>query len=119
VDLIVADGFVGNVALKSIEGAAKMFSFTLKEAFSKNLFTKLAALFAYPVLKLFKQRLDPRLYNGASFLGLRGLVIKSHGGADIVAFKSAIQIAEIEVAKNVTRRISETIELILAQRENV
>ncbi len=119
VDLIVADGFVGNVALKSIEGAAKMIGATLKEAFSKNYFTKLAGLLAYPVLKSFKQRIDPRLYNGASFLGLRGLVIKSHGGADILAFKTAIQLAEVEVKKDVTRKISEQIEKILAVRNDV
>jgi glycerol-3-phosphate acyltransferase PlsX len=116
VDLIVTDGFVGNVALKSIEGAAKMISTALKEAFGKNLLTKLAGLMAYPVLHSFKKRIDPRLYNGASFLGLRGLVIKSHGGADILAFKTAIQLAEIEVKKDVIRKISEQVEKTLAQR---
>ncbi|ESS68483.1 phosphate acyltransferase PlsX [Methyloglobulus morosus KoM1] len=110
VDLIVCDGFVGNVALKSIEGAAKMISTLLKEDFSKNIFTKLAGLIAYPVLRSFKDRIDPRLYNGASFLGLKGLVIKSHGGADALAFKTAIEIAEIEVKQDVIRRISEQVE---------
>lgn len=118
VDLIVTDGFVGNVALKSIEGAAKMIGSTLKEAFGKNILTKLVGLIAYPILKSFKKRIDPRLYNGASFLGLRGLVIKSHGGADILAFKSAIQLAEIEVKKDVIRKISEQVEKILALRES-
>jgi glycerol-3-phosphate acyltransferase PlsX len=118
VDLIVADGFVGNVALKSIEGAAKMIGFALKEAFSKNYLTKLAALLAYPVLKSFKKRIDPRLYNGASFLGLRGLVIKSHGGADVLAFKTAIQLAEVEVKQDVIRKISEQVEKTLALRNN-
>lgn len=117
VDLIVTDGFVGNVALKSIEGAAKMIGTVLKEAFNKNIFTKLAGLVAYPVLKSFKQRIDPRLYNGASFLGLRGLVIKSHGGADVLAFKTAIELAEIEVKKDVIRKISEQVEKILALRD--
>ncbi len=117
VDLIVTDGFVGNVALKSIEGAAKMIGTALKEAFGKNIFTKIAGLIAYPALKLFKQRIDPRLYNGASFLGLRGLVIKSHGGADALAFKTAIQLAEIEIKKDVIRKISEQVEKILAHRE--
>jgi glycerol-3-phosphate acyltransferase PlsX len=116
VDLIVADGFVGNVALKSIEGAAKMISTVLKEAFNKNLLTKLAGLIAYPVLKSIKQRIDPRLYNGASFLGLRGLVIKSHGGADMLAFKTAIQLAEVEVKQNVIQKISEQVEKTLALR---
>lgn len=119
VDLIVADGFVGNVALKAIEGAATMFSTALKQAFSQTVFTKLAAAMAYPVLKSFKQHLDPRLYNGASFLGLRGLVIKSHGGADVLAFKTAIQLAEVEIAKDVIRKVSETIELTLANRETI
>lgn len=118
VDLIVTDGFVGNVALKSIEGAAKMIGTVLKEAFNKNLLTRLAALLAYPVLKSFKQRIDPRLYNGASFLGLRGLVIKSHGGADALAFKTAIELAEIEVKKDVIKKISEQVESILAQRQS-
>jgi phosphate acyltransferase len=118
VDLIVCDGFVGNVALKSIEGAAKMISTLLKEAFSKNMFTKLAGLAAYPVLKSFKDRIDPRLYNGASFLGLKGLVIKSHGGADALAFKTAIQLAELEVKQDVIRKISEQVEQSLAMSKN-
>ena len=118
VDLIVTDGFVGNVALKTIEGAAKMFTSVLKESFGKNIITKLAAFLAYPVLKSIKQRLDPRLYNGASFLGLRGLVIKSHGGADMLAFKTAIQLAEVEITQDVIRKVSEKIETTLANREN-
>jgi len=117
VDLIVADGFVGNIALKSIEGAAKMIAFKLKEAFSRNIFTKLLGLFAYPVLKIFKDSIDPRLYNGASFIGLRGLVIKSHGGADMLAFETAIRLAEVEVEKDVTRKISDKLEMALAQKD--
>ncbi len=118
VDLIVTDGFVGNVALKSIEGAAKMIGTALREAFSKNILTKLVGLIAYPVLKSFKQRIDPRLYNGASFLGLRGLVIKSHGGADVLAFRTAVELAVCEVEKDVIKKISEQVEKILAQRES-
>jgi glycerol-3-phosphate acyltransferase PlsX len=117
VDLIVADGFVGNVALKSIEGAAKMIGIALKKAFGKNIVTKLAGLLVYPVLKSLKKRIDPRLYNGASFLGLRGLVIKSHGGADVLAFKTAIHLAEIEVKKNVIGKISAQVEKTLALRD--
>jgi phosphate acyltransferase len=117
VDLIVTDGFVGNVALKSIEGAAKMIGTKMKASFSRNFLTKLAGLLAYPVLKSFKDSIDPRLYNGASFVGLRGLVIKSHGGADALAFETAIHLAELEVAKDVTRKISEKVELALANRE--
>jgi glycerol-3-phosphate acyltransferase PlsX len=119
VDLIVADGFVGNVALKSIEGAAKMIGTSLKAAFNQNIFTRVVGLIAYPVLRSFKKRIDPRLYNGASFLGLRGLVIKSHGGADVVAFSAAIRLAEIEVQKNVIQKISEQVELILKQRQGL
>lgn len=118
VDLVVADGFVGNVALKSIEGAAKMIGFSLKSAFNKNLLTKLAAFLTYPILKSFKERIDPRLYNGASFLGLRGLVIKSHGGADVLAFKTAIRLAETEVRLNVIQKISERVERTLALRDS-
>ncbi|WP_268116906.1 phosphate acyltransferase PlsX [Methylobacter sp. YRD-M1] len=118
VDLIVADGFVGNVALKSIEGAAKMIGTALKEAFNRNILTRLAGLLVYPVLKSFKKRIDPRLYNGASFLGLRGLVIKSHGGADVLAFKTAIHLAEVEVKKDIIRKISEQVEQTLARRES-
>ena len=116
VDLVVCDGFVGNVSLKSIEGAAKMIATVLKEAFAKNWLTKLVAMIAYPVLKNFKQRIDPRLYNGASFLGLRGLVIKSHGGADVLAFKTAIKLAEVEVQQNVIQKITDQVEATLAQR---
>lgn len=117
VDLIVTDGFVGNVALKSIEGAAKMIAVKLKETFSRNLFTKFLGLLAYPVLKMFKDSIDPRLYNGASFIGLRGLVIKSHGGADALAFETAIHLAEVEVEKDVIRKISEKLEITLAQKD--
>ncbi|MDD4914266.1 MAG: phosphate acyltransferase PlsX [Methylococcales bacterium] len=116
VDLIVTDGFVGNVALKSIEGAAKMIGHKLKHSFSKNLLSKLAGLLAYPVLKLFKDSIDPRLYNGASFIGLRGLVIKSHGGADALAFETAIHLAELEVTQDVIRKIGEKIERALAEQ---
>jgi glycerol-3-phosphate acyltransferase PlsX len=117
VDLVVTDGFVGNVALKSIEGAAKMIATKLKDAFSRNIFTKLAGLLSYPVLKWFKQSIDPRMYNGASFIGLRGLVIKSHGGADALAFQTAINLAEVEIKKDVTRKIINKVALTLEKRE--
>jgi len=116
VDLIVTDGFVGNIALKSIEGAAKMIASKLKDSFSENLLTKLVGLVAYPVLKRFKDSIDPRLYNGASFIGLRGLVIKSHGGADALAFETAIHLAEVEVAKDVIRKIGEKVEKAMEQK---
>lgn len=116
VDIVVTDGFVGNVALKTIEGLAKLFAGSIKSQFEKNLFTKLAGLVALPVLKAFKMRFDPRLYNGASFVGLRGIVIKSHGNADRVAFANAINIAVKEVEKAVPARISERVANIFAER---
>lgn len=113
VDLIVCDGFVGNIALKSIEGAAKMITSVMKDSFARNPVTKLVALIAYPILKAIKNRIDPRLHNGASFLGLKGLVIKSHGGADVLAFVTAIHVAEVEVEKGVIQKISEQVERAL------
>ena len=90
VDLVVCDGFVGNVMLKSGEGLASMIVGFLKADFSKNIFTKLAALVAYPVLSSLKRRIDPGRHNGAALLGLRGVVIKSHGSADTAAFANAL-----------------------------
>ncbi|MDQ7091343.1 MAG: phosphate acyltransferase PlsX [Methylococcales bacterium] len=119
VDLIVTDGFVGNVALKSIEGAAKMIATSLKTAFSKNIFSQLVGLIAYPVLTAFKQRIDPRLHNGATFLGLNGLVIKSHGGADALAFETAIHIAETQVKMKVTERIIKKFETMDTEKETL
>jgi len=110
-DLVVCDGFVGNVALKTSEGLAHMMAGFLTGEFRRNLFTRLAALIAMPVLKAFKRRLDPRRYNGASFLGLRGIVVKSHGGADSFAFLHAIDTAIEEARSGVLRRISEQIAL--------
>jgi len=89
-DIVVCDGFVGNVALKASEGLAHMISGFIKAEFSRSLLTKLAAVVAYPVLSAFKQRVDHRRYNGAALLGLRGLVFKSHGSADALAFETAL-----------------------------
>lgn len=90
VDVVVCDGFVGNVALKSSEGVASMIIGALKQEFSRNLLTKIAALTAYPILKALMRRMDYRRHNGAALLGLRGLVFKSHGSADILAFEQAL-----------------------------
>ena len=90
VDVVVCDGFVGNVALKSNEGVAKMMNAMIRQEFERNIFTKLAGLVAMPVLRRFKARVDPRRYNGAALLGLKGLVFKSHGGADAFAFGQAL-----------------------------
>jgi glycerol-3-phosphate acyltransferase PlsX len=116
VDVVVCDGFIGNVALKSAEGVAKMVRHYLKLGFKKNLLTKLAALVALPVMNSFSKMIDPRRYNGASLLGLRGVVIKSHGGADILAFENAIQIAKKAVQTNVSERIACGVETELNKR---
>lgn len=108
-DVVVCDGFVGNVALKASEGLAKMIGELLKQEFKRNLLTKIAGLAATPVMNAFKKRLDPRRYNGASLLGLRGIVVKSHGGADIFAFEHAIEAAVEEVRNGVLRRITEQV----------
>ncbi len=116
-DVVVCDGFVGNVALKASEGVAKMITAHLRETFQRNLFTRLAALMSMPVLHSLKKRFDPRRYNGASLLGLQGIVIKSHGGADALAFGHAIDTAMHEVEQAVPSRIHSQIETLLAQRQ--
>ena len=98
-DLVVCDGFVGNVVLKASEGLATMIAGGLREEFSRNLLTKLCALLSLPVLKAFKRRFDHRAYNGASLLGLKGIVFKSHGAADAFAFLNALERAA-EAARN-------------------
>jgi glycerol-3-phosphate acyltransferase PlsX len=99
VDIVVCDGFVGNVALKASEGVASMIVGGLKQEFARNIFTKAAALVAYPVLKALMRRMDYRRYNGAALLGLRGLVFKSHGSADTLAFEQAL-IRAYDAARN-------------------
>ncbi len=90
-DVVVCDGFVGNVALKTSEGLAQMIHAFLRQEFSRNWLTRLAGLAALPVLNAFKARVDHRRYNGASLLGLRGVVVKSHGSADSFAFRHALE----------------------------
>jgi glycerol-3-phosphate acyltransferase PlsX len=106
-DVIVCDGFVGNVALKTSEGIAKMMAHFLRQEFKRNVLSKLAALIAWPVLRSFRKRMDPRRYNGATLLGLTGIVIKSHGGADVFAMRHAILEARNEVQKQVPTRIGQ------------
>jgi len=118
-DVVVADGFVGNVALKTIEGVAKMISHFLKLEFKRNIFTKLAGLVALPVLNALRRRIDPRAYNGASLVGLRGIVIKSHGSADAFSFATAIGEAVLEVEKNVPEKIKEELGTLLEERRAV
>ena len=119
VDIVVCDGFVGNVALKTSEGLASMISGMLREEFSKNIFRKIAAIAAYRVLTSLKNRVDHRRYNGAALLGLRGLVFKSHGSADVLAFSNALERA-YDAARNnlldrVQVRIAHALPLLAAQ----
>ena len=110
-DVVVCDGFVGNVALKSSEGIARMMGSFLKQEFERGMLSKLMAMLAWPVLSRFKHRIDPRRYNGASLLGLRGIVIKSHGSADAYAFECALNRAIEECRRGVLRRITEQMAL--------
>ncbi len=104
-DIVVCDGFVGNVALKTSEGLATMIGNFIKLEFSRNFLTKIAGMAAYPVLKAFKNRMDHRRYNGAALLGLRGLVFKSHGSADVFAFGQALNRAYDAVQHNLLDRV--------------
>ena len=118
VDVIVTDGFAGNVSLKTAEGLAAMITNVLRREFKKNIATRLAALVALPVLNSVRKILDPRRYNGASLLGLNGIVIKSHGGADTSSFFNAIKIASIEIEKDVPQRISRVVGSYLKPTED-
>ncbi|MFW2371682.1 MAG: phosphate acyltransferase PlsX [Gammaproteobacteria bacterium] len=113
VDVVVCDGFVGNISLKTSEGVAKMITHFMKQEFKRNIFTRIAAVFALPVLNAFKKRVDPRVYNGASLLGLQDIVIKSHGGADVFSYTNAIKIALLEVEKGIPQRIDKQLETLL------
>ena len=115
-DVVVCDGFVGNVALKASEGLVQMLATFLRQEFKRNILTQLAGLIAYPVLSAFKKRLDHRRYNGASLLGLRGVVVKSHGSADSFAFQFAIERAVEEVRNGVLRRINEQMALLSEEK---
>jgi len=117
-DLVVCDGFVGNVALKTTEGLAQMLGGFLREEFGRNAFTKFAALVAMPVINAFKRRVDHRRYNGASFLGLKGIVVKSHGSADDFAFLCAIERAAEEARGGMLQQISEHVEKWHRERQN-
>jgi len=110
VDVVVTDGFTGNVALKTMEGAAHMIAAGMREEFSRGLLRKLQALTAMPALKAMRRRLDPRRYNGASLLGLNGIVLKSHGSADEFSFQNALRTAIVEVDKGVPHQISQELE---------
>ncbi|MEM7284081.1 MAG: phosphate acyltransferase, partial [Pseudomonadota bacterium] len=107
---VVTDGFTGNVAVKTMEGAAKMLSIYMRNEFSKTWLNRLLGIPALPVLRGFRANLDPRQYNGASLVGLRDIVIKSHGGADALAFEVALNTAVLEVQKSVPKKIAKLLD---------
>ena len=114
VDVIVTDGFTGNIALKTAEGTAKLFGHFLKDALTSTVFSKLGALLAKPALTTFKMRVDPRRYNGAMFVGLNGICVKSHGGTDALGFANAIHVAMELITNNFNDHIKEDYELFRA-----
>ncbi len=119
VDVIVCDGFVGNIALKASEGLAEFLRYHATKQFRSSYYAKLAAFIAMPVLKALKRKIDPKNYNGASLLGLRGIVIKSHGSADRASFATAIEEAIIEVENNVPEKINTKLEQLLIDRQSL
>lgn len=112
-DVVVCDGFVGNIALKTSEGLAQMIWQFMRQEFARHWGRRLAALVAAPALRALGRRLDPRLYNGATFVGLNGTVVKSHGGADVTAFQQAIREALSEASHDVPRRIGRELTAML------
>ena len=112
IDVIVCDGFVGNIALKASEGIAGLLSYHVRSSFRSNVYSRFAGLVAMPVLKTVRKKIDPRRYNGASLLGVRGIVIKSHGSADKLSFVHAIEEAILQVKQNVPARISDKLEYL-------
>jgi phosphate acyltransferase len=108
-DVVVCDGFAGNVALKTSEGLAKMLGDFLKEEYTRGIWSRIAALVSYPVIRRFRRRVDHRRYNGAALLGLRGIVVKSHGSADRLAFATALARAASEASHGLNERIGEEI----------
>ena len=115
VDVIVCDGFTGNIAIKASEGVAEFLTHHARTEFERTLYGRIAAMMCRPILNAIRRKIDPKTYNGASLLGLRSIVIKSHGGADRVSFAHAIEEAILEVQKNVPDRISSRLEAVLTQ----
>ena len=111
VDVVVCDGFVGNVMLKACEGISRLIAETAKQEFSRNIYTKLGALFISPILRRLVKRIDPRRRNGATLLGLNGTVIKSHGSADEVAFAIAVKEAIVEARMNIPQLIRKKLDV--------
>jgi glycerol-3-phosphate acyltransferase PlsX len=110
VDVVVTDGFTGNVALKAMEGAARLIGEIMREEFTRTSLRKLGALAVRPALKALRARVDPRRYNGASMIGLNGIVIKSHGGTDLFGFQRAIEVAVLEARNGVPARIAQRLD---------
>lgn len=119
VDVVVCDGFVGNVALKTSEGVARMVLHFLQEEFRRTWLTRLAGMIAKPTLRRLLRRIDPGKYNGASLVGLQGIVVKSHGSADANAYTNAIKVAALEIHKNVPASIGQHLENLLMERQAI
>nr|WP_275667798.1 phosphate acyltransferase PlsX [Parvibium lacunae] len=117
VDVVVCDGFVGNIALKASEGVAQLMSGTIRDEFQRSWFSRLCAVLAYPILRRVKRRLDHRRYNGASLLGLRGVVIKSHGSADAFAFECALVRAHDAVQNGLLEKITQAMVPLSAEAD--
>ena len=115
IDVVVTDGFTGNVALKTMEGLARFISGAMKEEFTRSAVRKIGAIAAAPTLKALKERLDPRAYNGASMVGLKGVVIKSHGGADRMSFANAVRVAVTEARNGVPDQIVDLLARVSAK----
>ncbi len=118
IDVVVTDGFTGNVSLKAMEGLARFISGAMKEEFTRSALRKVGALAAAPTLKALKARLDPRAYNGASMVGLKGVVIKSHGGADRMSFANAVRVAVTEARNGVPDQIVDLLARVTATGVN-
>jgi len=115
IDVVVTDGFTGNVSLKTMEGLARFISGAMKEEFTRSAVRKIGAIAAAPTLKALKARLDPRAYNGASMVGLKGVVIKSHGGADRMSFANAVRVAVTEARNGVPDQIVDLLARVSAK----
>ena len=110
VDVIVCDGFTGNIALKTSEGLYRFFANSIKKQFTSSWYGKLVGLLCFPIMKKFKKHIDPKQYNGAMIIGLNGIVVKSHGGADVISFANAIQHTIKAVKTNVLKKLKDDFE---------
>ena len=117
-DVIITDGFTGNIALKTAEGTAKFITDNLKKTLNQNLFSKISILFSYFALKKFKDKLDPRRYNGAIFLGLNGPVVKSHGGIDALGFSHSINLCYKIIKGNLMHEIKKNLSQVRNEENN-